>query len=193
MKIQSTRQVLAAVAVSLAATGAWAQSGNANATGGTPGSGTAAGTAVPTARAGADDWQRIYRVSKIMGTDLRNARGEKIGDIKDIVVDRNGAITYAVVSTGGFLGIGDRLHAVPWSAIQNVPGRDYRLLDIDKNRLKDAPSFEPNNWPNVIDEKWSNDNRRFYGAGQAGTASQSGSPNNTGTNTGTATTGGQSR
>ncbi|NBD22136.1 PRC-barrel domain containing protein [Aquabacterium fontiphilum] len=192
MKTQSTRQILAAVAVSLAASGAWAQTGG---TGAANTGGTAAGTATPTARGGADDWQRIYRVSKIMGTDLRNARGEKIGDIKDIVVDRNGAITYAVVSTGGFLGIGDRLHAVPWSAVQNVPGRDYRLLDIDKNRLKDAPSFEPNNWPNVIDEKWSTENRRFYGvgAGQAGSASQSGSPNNTGTNTGTATTGGQSR
>lgn len=182
MKIHSYRQTLIAVAVSMAASTAWAQTATTGTN--TTGSSTAAGTAAPTARGGAEDWQRIYRVSKIMGTDLRNSRGEKIGDIKDIVLDRSGSVTYAVVSTGGFLGIGDRLHAVPWSAIQTVPGRDYRLLDIDKNRLKDAPNFEPNNWPNVIDEKWSTENRRFYGTG----AGQSSSPNAPGN-----TTGGQSR
>lgn len=113
-----------------------------------------------------EEWQRIYRASKIMGTDVRNLRGEKIGDIKDLVLDKNGAISYAVVSTGGFLGMGDRLHAVPWNALHTAPGKDYRVLDMDKTRLKNAPNFDPKNWPNVIDEKWGEDNRRFYQSGR---------------------------
>lgn len=109
-----------------------------------------------------EDWQRLHRVTKIMGTDVRNTRGEKIGDIKDLIIDRNGNVSHAVISTGGFLGIGDRLHAVPWNLIQTTMGRDFRVLDIDKARLKNAPNFDPKNWPNVIDERWSEENNRHY-------------------------------
>lgn len=109
-----------------------------------------------------EEWQRLHRVTKIIGTDVRNTRGEKIGDIKDLIIDRNGNVSHAVVSTGGFLGIGDRLHAVPWNLIQTTVGRDFRVLDIDKSRLKNAPNFDPKNWPNVIDERWGEDNNRHY-------------------------------
>ncbi|MGE5450697.1 MAG: PRC-barrel domain-containing protein [Acidobacteriota bacterium] len=129
----------------------------------TGGTSTTATAAKATAR-DADDWQRLYRVSKIMGTDVRNLQGDKVGDIKDVVVNRNGTITYAIVSTGGFLGMGNRLHAVPWEVLQTQPGKKYRVLDIDKDRLKKAPSFDPDNWPNVVDDTWGTENRRFYGA-----------------------------
>lgn len=109
-----------------------------------------------------EEWQRLHRVTKIIGTDVRNTRGEKIGDIKDLIIDRNGNVSHAVVATGGFLGIGDRLHAVPWNLIQPTAGRDFRVLDIDKARLKNAPNFDPNNWPNVIDERWGEENNRHY-------------------------------
>ncbi len=107
-------------------------------------------------------WQKLHRVTKIIGTEVRNTRGEKIGDIKDLIIDRNGNVSHAVVSTGGFLGIGDRLHAVPWNMVQATAGRDFRVLDIDKNRLKNAPNFDPQNWPNVIDERWAEENNRHY-------------------------------
>lgn len=109
-----------------------------------------------------EEWQRLHRVTKIIGTEVRNTRGEKIGDIKDLIIDRNGNVSHAVVSTGGFLGIGDRLHAVPWSLIQVTAGREFRVLDIDKARLKNAPNFDPQKWPNVIDERWTQDNDRHY-------------------------------
>lgn len=128
-----------------------------------------------------DDWQRNYRATKIIGTDVRNTRGDKIGDIKDLVLDRNGAISYAVISTGGFLGVGDRLHAVPWNVLQSSSGRDYRVLDIEKDRLKSAPGFDSNKWPNVTDEKWGEENRRFYqGQGQSGSST---TPTNRGSST----------
>lgn len=163
MKIPNDSLRGLALALALVSVGVHAQ---------TTGSGTS--TTSPTTkstagRSDAEDWQRIYRVSKIIGTDIRNLQGEKVGDIKDVVVNKNGTITYGIVSTGGFLGMGDRLHAVPWEVLQTQPGKKYRVMDIDKERLKRAPSFDPDNWPNVIDDTWGTENRRFYGAPATGT------------------------
>jgi sporulation protein YlmC with PRC-barrel domain len=110
------------------------------------------------------DWERRHRASKIIGTNVRNRQGEKIGDVEDIVLDRTGNVAYAVVSTGGFLGIGDRLHAVPWKALQPVANEDHFVLDIDRKRLQAAPGFPANAWPNFNDERWNSENRRAYPA-----------------------------
>lgn len=112
----------------------------------------------------AKTWERTHRVSKIIGTDVVNSKGEKIGDVEDVVLDAKGNVAYAVVSTGGFLGMGDKMHAVPWSAIRTNTGTDNFMLDVDKDRLRSAPGFDQSNWPNVNDPKWSNDNRRYFPA-----------------------------
>ena len=106
-------------------------------------------------------WERSHRISKIIGTDVRNRRGEKIGDVKDIVLDDKGAISYAVVSTGGFLGIGDRLHAVPWSSLNTRAEKDF-VLDIDKASLQKTPGFGSRDWPDFSDPQWQSNNRRYY-------------------------------
>jgi len=110
------------------------------------------------------DWERRHRASKIIGTNVRNRQGDKIGDVEDIVLDRNGNIAYAVVSTGGFLGIGDRLHAVPWKSLIPVANEDHFMLDMDRKRLEAAPGFPMMKWPNFNDEKWNASNRRAYPA-----------------------------
>ncbi|MFL6682782.1 MAG: PRC-barrel domain-containing protein [Burkholderiaceae bacterium] len=107
------------------------------------------------------DWENAHRVSKILGTEVRTRFGEKVGDIRDIVVDDRGAIRLAIVSTGGFLGVGDRLHAVPWDLLAPGP-KDDRILDIDKARLQAAPGFTSRTWPDLGDERWLADNRRYY-------------------------------
>jgi len=107
------------------------------------------------------DWERTHRASKIIGSDVRNKSGEKIGDIRDIVMDDRGTIKLAIVSTGGFLGVGDRLHAVPWDAMTLGP-KDDHILDIDRAHLQAAPGFTPRTWPNLGDERWLADNRRYY-------------------------------
>lgn len=107
------------------------------------------------------DWESAHRVSKMLGTEVRTKFGEKVGDIRDIVVDDRGAIRLAIVSTGGFLGVGDRLHAVPWDLLTPGP-KDDRILDIDKARLQAAPGFTSRNWPNLGDDRWLADNRRYY-------------------------------
>jgi len=107
------------------------------------------------------DWESAHRVSKILGTEVRTKFGEKVGDIRDIVVDDRGAIRLAIVSTGGFLGVGDRLHAVPWDLLTPGP-KDDRILDIDKPHLQAAPGFTSRTWPNLGDDRWLADNRRYY-------------------------------
>ncbi len=107
------------------------------------------------------DWERSHRVSKIIGSEVRNKFGEKIGDVRDIVVDDKGTIRLAIVSTGGFLGVGDRLHAVPWDVLALGP-KDDHILDIDKAHLQAAPGFTSKTWPNLGDDRWLADNRRYY-------------------------------
>lgn len=117
----------------------------------------------PTSASSMREWERSHRASKIIGTDVRNSKGEKIGDVKDIVLDKNGGVAYAVVSTGGFLGIGDRLHAVPWQSLQmNASGKDHYILDIDKARLSKVPGFSSKSWPNFADDRWDSENRKYY-------------------------------
>lgn len=106
-------------------------------------------------------WDRSHRVTRIIGTDVRNRKGEKIGDVKDIVLDDKGAISYAIVSTGGFLGIGDRLHAVPWSALNTHTEKDF-AIDLDKAALQKAPGFSSREWPDFSDAQWASNNRRYY-------------------------------
>ena len=107
------------------------------------------------------DWERTHRVSRIIGSDVRNKSGDKIGEIKDVVVDDKGSIRLAIVSTGGYLGVGERLHAVPWDAMTLGP-KDDRVVDIDKTHLRAAPGFTSKSWPNLGDERWMADNRRYY-------------------------------
>ena len=107
------------------------------------------------------DWERSHRVSKILGSDVRTKSGEKIGDIRDIVLDAGGTIRLAIVSTGGFLGVGDRLHAVPWDALVLGP-KDDHILDIDRAHLQATPGFTSKTWPNLGDDRWLADNRRYY-------------------------------
>ncbi len=107
------------------------------------------------------DWERSHRISKIVGSEVRNKSGEKIGDIRDLMVDDHGTIKLAIVSTGGFLGVGDRLHAVPWDVLTLGP-KDDHILDIDKARLQSTPGFTSKTWPNLDDDHWMADNRRYY-------------------------------
>jgi sporulation protein YlmC with PRC-barrel domain len=107
------------------------------------------------------DWERTHRTSRIIGSEIRTKTGEKIGDIRDLVLDNAGRVRLAIVSTGGFLGLGDTLHAVPWDAMTLGP-KDDRILDVDKARLEQAPHFTSRTWPDLGDEAWLAENRRYY-------------------------------
>ena len=74
-----------------------------------------------------------------------------------------GRVSYVVVSSGGFLGIGDKLFAVPWEAVQ-VDGAEHALrFDVTKERLEEAPGFDQDNWPDFADQTWGASVHEFYG------------------------------
>jgi sporulation protein YlmC with PRC-barrel domain len=110
--------------------------------------------------------------SSLVGMEVRMKDNEKAGDIKDIVVDlSSGRIQYLVLSTGGFLGIGDRLISIPLSVIQVPTDADYLVINADKEMLINAPSLADRNWPNPpgsnFEAYWTTD-RNAVGAASAG-------------------------
>ena len=100
----------------------------------------------------------------LIGNDVYNTKEENLGNIKEIMLDmRTGTIGYAVLSFGGFLGMGEKLFAVPWSALKLDTQNKRFILSVDKNRLKDAPGFDADHWPDMVDQTWSNEIHSFYG------------------------------
>jgi sporulation protein YlmC with PRC-barrel domain len=101
------------------------------------------------------DITQAHRASKVIGMDVENAQGEDLGDIKDLVIDFDkGQIAYVVVGSGGVLGVGDTLHAVPWSSLDLSDKMDKFVINVDKNQWKNAPGFNPNDWPEVADKEF---------------------------------------
>lgn len=104
------------------------------------------------------------KASSIIGTDVVNPRGDNLGDIKEVVVDpHTGKVAYAVVSFGGFLGMGKKLFAIPFSAFEYDVTKNEYVLDISKEKLEAAPGFDSDHWPLMSDEKWNRDVYKYYG------------------------------
>ena len=82
-----------------------------------------------------------------------NLKGDGIGDVKEVVIDpRTGRVAYAVVSFGGFLGMGEKLFAIPFSSFKYDITTNKYVLDVSKERLKAAPGFDADHWPAMSDE-----------------------------------------
>jgi sporulation protein YlmC with PRC-barrel domain len=115
----------------------------------------------------------LVRGNTFIGADVENSQGQNLGDIKDVVIDRaSGHIAYAVVSFGGFLGMGEKLFAVPWGAFsQPKPDKETFVLDIDKERLKNAPGFDAHNWPQMASREWVTSLYSYYNVPPYWTAS----------------------
>lgn len=100
----------------------------------------------------------------LVGNDVYNHKGEDLGDIKEIMLDmRSGKVGYAVLSFGGFLGMGEKLFAVPWSALKLDTKNKRFELNVEKDRLQDAPGFDKDKWPNMADQSWENEIHSYYG------------------------------
>jgi hypothetical protein len=100
----------------------------------------------------------------ILGAKVINAQAEDLGRIEDIVLDaRNNRVAYAILSFGGFLGLGDRHFALPWEALSFDLSQRVAVLDIDKDRLRNAPGFEKENWPDLSNPSWGSQIYRHYG------------------------------
>jgi sporulation protein YlmC with PRC-barrel domain len=109
--------------------------------------------------------QRWQKASDLIGKTVRNPQtNEDLGSLKDIVVDADsGRILYGVLSFGGVLGIGDKLFALPWGALDLAPDYKTIALTVEKDRLKKAEGFDQSHWPNMADERWAGTIYDYYG------------------------------
>lgn len=108
--------------------------------------------------------RRVLAASTLSGDRVRNRAGEDVGRVDKIMIDlANGKVAYVVLSFGGFLGIGDKLFAVPWSAFQ-VDQREHEfVLDVDRKTLETAPGFDKDNWPDMSDPTFGLEVHQHYG------------------------------
>lgn len=102
--------------------------------------------------------------SKLIGSEVRNAHGENLGEVKDLIVDiNNERIHYAVLSFSGFLGLGDKLFAYPLRMFTQAEDGNKLVLNIDKDKLKAAPGFEGGNDRDWNDQRYMEDVDRYHG------------------------------
>lgn len=113
-----------------------------------------------------NEYPHVLSVTTLLGSKVLNPAGEQLGILKELVIDlEEGHIAYAVLSFGGFMGMGDKLFAIPWEALAINPKDQTFILDVEKEVLKDAPGFDKDHWPNnaQYEAGWLLDIYEYYG------------------------------
>jgi len=99
---------------------------------------------------------------QLVGRKVENPKGESLGKIEDVMIDTGeGRVAYAVLSFGGFMGMGNKLFAYPWSAL-HIHGEDKVTLDVTKESLENAPGFPKDKWPDMNDRVWGASVHTYY-------------------------------
>jgi hypothetical protein len=107
---------------------------------------------------------RLISSEKVEGTTVYNSTGEKLGSIQNVMIDKlTGKVAYADMSFGGFLGIGDRHHPLPWSVLKYDTEKDGYVVDLDKERLKGAPNYGAGDRMDWEDRAWGQQVHEYYG------------------------------
>jgi sporulation protein YlmC with PRC-barrel domain len=106
----------------------------------------------------------VLGASTLKGDKVVNQQGEDLGKLEELMIDLDrGRIAYAVLSFGGFLGMGDKLFAIPWQAFGVDTVGKKLVLKADKEVLKKATGFDKSNWPNMADPTWGTNVYKYYG------------------------------
>jgi sporulation protein YlmC with PRC-barrel domain len=107
---------------------------------------------------------RALSASTITGDSVKNTEGDRLGHLEEIMIDLDtGRVAYAVLASGGFLGLGDKFFAIPWDLLTVDTDTHDVIIDVDKASLESAPGFDKDNWPETDDRTWMGDVYRYYG------------------------------
>jgi sporulation protein YlmC with PRC-barrel domain len=99
--------------------------------------------------------QRLLRASHVLKSEVMNPHGQRLGDIEEVVIDTAaGKVAYAVLSVGQWLGLREKLFAIPWRSLQQAAGFGTFTLDVDNKTLQEAPGFDQDHWPNQANTRW---------------------------------------
>ena len=116
----------------------------------TTGTGTGAGAGA--GGVATDETDRLIASDKVEGTAVYDRQGERLGEVYNFMVDkRSGKVEYAVMSFGGFLGLGQSYHPLPWRVLTYDTGKGGYVVDLDKDRLRGAPSYTGSEAPDWSD------------------------------------------
>lgn len=111
----------------------------------------------------ADAEEALISADRVEGTAVYNLNGDHLGSIKTIMIDKtSGKVAYAVMSFGGFLGIGEKYHPLPWSMLRYHRGQGGYVVDIDKSALVEGPSYGADEVPNYSDQAWGKKVHDYY-------------------------------
>ena len=106
---------------------------------------------------------QLMGADTLIGNEVYNWAAEELGDIKELMLDmRSGRVSYAVLSYGGFLSMGEKLFAVPWEALTLDTQNKRFVLDVERDRLEGAPGFDRNRWPDMADPAWEKGIHSYY-------------------------------
>jgi sporulation protein YlmC with PRC-barrel domain len=95
---------------------------------------------------------------------VKSPQGEDLGKIEEIIIDMEvGRVAYAILSFGGFLGVGNKWVPVPWDALALHPDEKVLVLNIDKEKIQKAPNFEPATLPDLANRQWGAVIHSYYG------------------------------
>jgi sporulation protein YlmC with PRC-barrel domain len=110
------------------------------------------------------NFRRVMSASTLAGDRVRNSAGDDLGKIEEIMIDvPTGRVAYAVLSFGGFLGMGSKLFAIPWEALTLDEREHEFILNVDKQRLENAPGFDKDSWPDMADPSFGKEIYGYYG------------------------------
>lgn len=113
---------------------------------------------------GTHNIRKVMSASSLTGDKVVNAQGEDLGEIEEFMIDLDsGCVAYAVLSFGGVLGMGDKLFAIPIQALTLDEDKEVFILNVSKEKLKNASGFDKNHWPDMADPTWSNQIHNYYG------------------------------
>nr|WKF60796.1 hypothetical protein HUO10_005318 [Paraburkholderia busanensis] len=105
----------------------------------------------------------VMAAATLDGTKVVSSDGEDIGKISDIMLDvRSGRVAYAVLSEGGFLGMGSTLHAIPWNALTLDTEQKCFHVSIAAQQIKNDPGFDKDHWPSMADATWGTTVHQYY-------------------------------
>lgn len=112
-----------------------------------------------------DETDRLIASNKVEGTAVYNRNGDRLGTVHNFMVDkRSGQAEYAVMSFGGFLGIGESYHPLPWKILTYDTGQGGYVVDLDQSLLEKAPSYRSDKEPRY-DRAYGDQVNSYYGVG----------------------------
>lgn len=112
---------------------------------------------------GINMYEHNVTADDVVGVGVENPQGDDLGTIEALVLDKiKGHVVYVVLSFGGFMGMGDKLFAMPWHIFSYNTHRGKFVISVDKERLKNSPGFDKDNWPDMTSAEWNVSIKNYY-------------------------------